>query len=61
MIDTKKIYEQIESNVADIQRILGQREHVSIDISKYEARVTVLNVIGDDAEEGSYCRKSDRV
>lgn len=59
MIDTKKIYEQIESNVADIQRILGQREQVTIDITKGEVRVTTLNRIGDEAEEGSYCRKRE--
>ncbi len=59
MIDTKKIYEQLEQNIADIQRTLGQRETVSVDISKSEARITTLNLIGDEAEEGSYCRKCE--
>ena len=59
MIDTKKIYEQLEQNIADIQRTLGQRETVSVDISKSEARITTLNLFGDEAEEGSYCRNCE--
>lgn len=59
MIDTKKIYEQLEQNIADIQRTPGQRETVCVDISKSEAGITTLNLFGDEAEEGSYCRKCE--
>ena len=57
MMDPKKIYEEVESNLEDIRRTMTDRDSICIDVWKDRVRVVVNHDNVDESEELCFVKK----
>ena len=57
MMDPKKIYEEMESNIEAIRRTMTERDSICIDVWTDRVRVIVEHNNGDEAEELCFIKR----
>ena len=60
MMDPKKIYEEVESNLEDFRRTMTDRDQICIDVWKDRVRVVVDHDKVDESEELCFVKKDRR-
>ena len=57
MMDPKKIYEEMESNIEAIRRTMTERDSICVDVWKDRVRVIVTHDNGDESEDLCFIKK----
>lgn len=57
MMDPKKIYEEMESNIESIRRTMTERDSICVDVWTDRVRIIVTHDNGDESEDLCFIKK----